>query len=138
MGFLVTIEAQIYTQLADTSALTDEVGTRIYRYRRPREDDLPAITFQRTESEVVNHATGATDTEWTTIMVDSWADDMDACRTVADAVKTALSGWSNSGGSPSISMCHQQSDVDLSEDSIHGDETVMYRISQDYRISHHS
>ncbi len=130
----MTIEAQVYAQLAATSSLTDEVGARIYRYRRPREDNLPAVTFRRIDSDIINHATGATDTEWTRIMVDSWDDDMDTCRTVADAVKTALSGWSNSGGSPSISMCHQQSDVDLTEDSPHGDEKLIHHISQDYRI----
>jgi hypothetical protein len=63
---------------------------------------------------------------------------MDTARTVADAVTTALSGWSNTGGSPSISMCHQQSDLDLSSPPEHGDDVILYRISQDYRLSHHS
>ena len=130
------VESQIYTQLAATAALTDEVSTRIYRYQRPRGGGLPAVEFRRIDSEIVNHATGATATEWCRIQVDCFAMDMDTARTVADAVTTALSGWSNSGGSPSISMCHQQSDMDLSEEPAHGDDAMLFRISQDYRLSH--
>jgi hypothetical protein len=132
------LEAQIQTQLAATSAVTDAVSTRIYRYQRPRGGTLPAVTFQRIDSEIINHSTGATDTQWARFQADCWADDMDTARTVADAVTTALSGWSNTGGTPSISMCHQQSDMDLTEPPEHGDDVMLYRISQDYRISHHS
>lgn len=130
------VETQIQTQLEATSTLTDEVSTRIYRYQRPRDSALPAVTFQRIESEIVNHATGATATGWYRFQVDCWADDMDDARTVADAVSTALSGWSNTDGTPSISMCHQQSDTDLTEPPDHGDDAMLYRISQDYRLSH--
>lgn len=130
------VESQIHTQLAATSAVTDAVSTRIYRYQRPRDSALPAVTFQRIDAEIVNHTTGATVTRWARFMVDAWAADMDTVRTVADAVTTALSGWSNTGGSPSISMCHQQSDVDMTEPPEHGDDVMTYRISQDYRISH--
>lgn len=132
------IETQIQARLAAVSALTDEVGTRIYRYHRSRGSALPAVTFQRIETEIVNHSKGATETHWTRIMVDSWAEDMDTVRTVADAVTSALSGWSNTGGTPSISMCHQQSDVDLTEEPEHGDDAMLFRVSQDYRISHHA
>ena len=130
------VEEQIQVQLEATTALTDVVDTRIYRYRRPRADALPAVVFQRQESEIVNHNLGATVTGWFRIMVDSYADDMDTARTVADAVTTALSGWSNTGGSPSLSMCHQVSDVDLTDPPDHGDDVLLHRISQDYMISH--
>ena len=132
------LETQIQTQLEATSDLTDAVSTRIYRYQRPRESALPAVTFQQINSEIVNHSLGATETQWAQFQVDCWADDMDTARTVADAVTTALSGWSNTDGTPSISMCHQQSDMDLTEPPGHGDDVMLSRISQDYRISHHS
>ena len=130
------VEAQVYTQLAATSALTDEVGTRIYRHVRPRATDLPAVVFQRIDTEIINHSTGATATHWTRIQVDAFAADMDDARTVADAVTTALSGWSNTGGTPSISMCHQQSDFEIGEEPDGADEAMVYRITQDYRLSH--
>lgn len=132
----MSVESQIQTQLEATSALTNLVGTRIYRYQRPRADALPAVTFQRIETEVVNHATGATETHWCRVQVDSWADDMDTARSVADAVATALSGWSNSGGSPSISMSHLQSDIDMTEPPDHGDDVMLYHVSQDYMLSY--
>ena len=123
------VEASIYTQLAATSALTDEVSTRIYRYQRPRGGALPAVTFQRIDTLISNHSTGDTVTRNCRIMVDSWAEDMDDVRTVADAVTTALSGWSDTGGTPSITMCHQVSDADLTEEPEHGDDVMTYRIA---------
>ena len=128
------LETQIYTQLADTSTLTDEVGTRIYRYRRNRGSAFPAVTFERIETTTENHSTGATVTEHCRVEVDSWAEDMDTCRTVADAVKTALSGWSNTGGTPSISMSHIQSDIDMTEEPNDGTDVLLHRISQDYEL----
>lgn len=132
------IETQVYTQLAATSALTDEVGARIYRHQRPRETSEPCVVFRRFTSEIVNHSTGASDTQYVTITVDSYAADMDDARTVADAVTTAISGWSNTGGTPSISMCHQISELENPDYPDHGSDALAYRITQDYRISHHS
>ena len=128
------VESQIYTQLAATIAVTDVVSTRIYRYQAPRAAALPYLTFQRIDTQIENHATGATVTTHCRVMVDSWGEDMDTVRKLADAVGTAISGWSNPGGSPSISMCHQISDVDLSEIPDEGNDQMLFRISQDYEL----
>jgi len=92
--------------------------------------------FERVETNIVDHATGATTTETCTIQVDSFAKDLDTVRTVADAVKTALSGWSNTGGTPSISMSHQVSDFDVPADPEHGTDEPVYQITQDYLLSY--
>lgn len=130
------IEAQIHTQLAATSVVTDEVGARIYRHQRARGSAYPCVVFGRVNTETVNHSTGATTTETCTIQVDSFAKDLDDARTVADAVKTALSGWSNTGGTPSISMSHLVSDFDVPADPEHGTDAPIYRITQDYLLSY--
>ena len=130
------LEAQIHEQLAATSVVTDEVSVRIYRHQRARGTVLPAVVFERAETNIVNHATGATTTETCTMQVDSYASTLDGVRTLADAVKTALSGWSNTGGTPSISMSHQVSDFDVPADPEHGTDAPVYRITQDYLLSY--
>jgi len=132
----VGIEAQIQTQLGATSALTDAVSTRIYRYRRPRAAALPAVTFRRIDTEIENHSEGASVTTHCRVQVDSWSDSEtgDEVRTVADAVATALKSWSNTGGSPSISSCRQMSDVDLTEYEEDGTDAIQFHISQDYEL----
>ena len=132
------IEAQIQTQLEATSALTDVVSTRIYQYKRARGTSLPAVTWQRIESEVENHSTGASETKHCRIQVDCWSEteNGDQVRTIADAVSTALGSWSNTGGSPAISSCRQVSDVDLTEPVDDGSDELLYHVSQDYELWH--
>ncbi len=132
----MTVEAQLQAQMEDTAALTDLVGTRIFRYQRPRGTALPAVTFKRTNTDPVNHAGGVTATEWVSYEVNIWANDMDVMRSVADAVATALSGFSNPGGDPSISMSHLQSEIDATENPEHGDDNLLFHFIQDYRLSH--
>ena len=128
------LESQVYAQLAATSAVTDAVVARIYRFQRARGSALPCVAFQRVTSNVSNHSTGATTTKRCTFQVDSYASDLDTVRTVADAVETALSGWSNTGGTPSISMSHLQSDIDIPPEPEHGTDAPLFRISQDYEL----
>ena len=130
----MSLETLLHAQLAATSALTDAVSTRIYRYQRARGSALPAVTFQRFTTTPSNHATGTTVTTNARIQVDSWAADMDTARTVSDAVATALNGWSSTGTTPSITMVHLISDLDLSAPPEQGDDVLMYRITQDYDI----
>jgi len=130
----VSLETSIDTRLNAVTALTDIVSTRIYRQQRPRGSALPCVVYQRITSSVVNHAGGVTATKNTRIQVDSLASTASGARTLADAVAGAISGWSNSGGTPSISMCHQMSDVDLVAGPDHGEDAPRYRVSQDYEL----
>ncbi|HUT92365.1 MAG TPA: DUF3168 domain-containing protein [Thermoguttaceae bacterium] len=131
---MATLETIIQARLEATTALTNAVSTRIYRYQRPRASALPAVTFQRINTHISNYSTGALTTKNATFQVDAWAADMDTCRTVADAVTTALSGWSSTGTTPAFKMVHQVSDYDLSTPPTDGDDVMMYRISQDYLL----
>jgi hypothetical protein len=133
----VSLETQVQTRLEAVSNLTDAVSTRIYRYIRARKTPLPCVVWRRMETEIVHHAAGETETRWARLEVISIADDMDTVRTVADAVAEALSGWSDSGGTVSISMCHQQSDLDNVIPPDHGNESTEYQVIQDYRLSYY-
>lgn len=128
------LESQVYAQLAATSELTDEVAARIYRFQRERGSALPSVAYQRVTSNTSNHSTGATTTRRCTFQVDSYADDLGEVRTVADAVETALGGWSNPSGTPSISMSHLQSDLDIPPEPEQGTDVPKFRISQDYEL----
>lgn len=130
----MSLETSIDTRLNAVTAVTNLVSTRIYRHQRPRNSGWACVVYQRITSSVVNHANGVTTTKHTRIQVDSLAATASGARILADAVATALSGWSDPGGTLSISMCHQMSDVDLSAGPDHGKDSPRYRISQDYEL----
>ena len=136
----MTLEDAIYDRLAAITAVTDLVGSRIYRHRRPQGSALPAISFGRVSTQPVNHAGGTTDTTEARIQIDCWSDDQSECRDLADAVRgdstaNGLNGWTRTGGGdPVISMVHLVTDIDLHENPTGGQDAIIWRINQDYLI----
>lgn len=130
----MSLETSINTRLNAVTAVTDLVSARIYWKQRPRGSALPCVVCWPITKSVVNHAAGVTATKHARIQVDSLAATASEARTLADAVATALSGWSDSGGTPSISMCHQMTDADLSAGPDHGKDSPRDRVSQDYEL----
>jgi hypothetical protein len=88
----------LVAKLAATSAVTALVSTRIWADFR-QAATLPAITYEVDNDRPVNNAGGTTATSQITLTVTSWAASRTAARTLAAAVRTALSGWVDSAGS---------------------------------------
>ena len=128
----MSLEDSIAARLAAVSALTDLVGTNIYRYQRERASGLPAVVFTRETTDPSNYSEGDTVTRHAIVTVDSISYDMDEVRNVSQAVLGALSGWSDTGGDPNISPVIQVRDDDVSELPEHGTDQMTFRISQDY------
>ena len=92
------IATRLVTQLKATSGVTDLVSTRIYPGYRPQDDPLPAIVYEATSIQPINHANGTTGTTETKIEVVSYAATYAGAQALGEAVAAALSGWTDSSG----------------------------------------
>jgi len=129
----LTLEDAIFEKLMATVAVVARTGARVYRGWRPQRAILPCVTFLRIDTVPVNGAAGASDTSRARVQVDVWAENQGTARTIADAVKSGLDGWTRTS-SPEISPVLLISDNDFTEESEPGSGQREYRISQDYSI----
>ncbi len=118
----------IYDILQATSAVTDEVSTRVFMSRGNQEETIPFVVFETTMSE-------NTYTKDKTSTVDTWSVELDIYHTsIANAealgakVRTALLGYTGTINSVTIQGCNLISE----EQSYDVDEYPLF--SQDYEI----
>jgi len=128
-------ETRLYAKLAGTTAVTELVGSRIWPVRR-HSDTLPAITYQRVGTTPVNCSLGTVATEFCRVQVDCWDDDYGDVKTLAAAVRAALSGFSDDSDTPDISMCHLTGEFDLPEPPEPGQNMQIHRVSQEYYLQY--
>lgn len=127
-------ETRLVNKLKNTTAITDLIVQRVFPVMAPDGTVLPYLTYQTISDNSINHATGATETNQCRIQVDLWAQTYAESKALATAVKTALKNWTDSGGSPVISSCHYQNGNDLPDPVTPGQESRVYRVSQDYLL----
>jgi hypothetical protein len=83
-------ESDLYTALTGASPVTDIVSARIYADVRDQEDDVPAIFFQRTDTNVINTIHGnAPCAETASMLVVCFENTRELAETLANAVTTA-------------------------------------------------
>lgn len=125
----MSIEALIRAQLADDSAVSDIVGTRI-RFAQAREgDDPPYLVLSKISSQTINAMNGPTTTFTGRIQVDIIAATYAAVKTLADAVRSALNGWTSAGA---VSSCLLDNELDGFDDPTDASDKGVCRVIQDY------
>lgn len=122
------------TALLKADGTVAAITTRVQPVKANQAGSFPLITYQRISTSPVNHATGTTDTTECRIQVDCWAETYVGSKALADAVRGALSGVADGSGDPQLSMIHLVSEIDLPESPDPGEDTTIYRVSQDYLI----
>ena len=132
---MASLEDAIHDKLAATSAVTDLVSTSIFRGWRPQGStgDPPCVSFMRVDTVPVNAAAGSEALGNSRIQVDCWASTQVGARAIADAAKSALSGWTNAS-SPAISPVLLLNDTDIPEPAEEGAGHREHRVSQDYSM----
>ena len=132
-------EKRLYAKLAATSAVTALVtATKIQPVKVPQSLSIPLITYERSGSDPVNHATGTTTTASCIIEIDIYDDDYGDCKAIADAVRAALSGWSDATDDPQVSMCHLQDEMDLPLPPEAGQDLIVHHVNQTYLLWYNS
>ena len=110
--------------------LSGVAGGRIYP-RTPQNATRPFIRYQRITTTRQQSLSGAVGVTEATLQVDCMADTYEGAKTVADAARAALHGYSGAWGTLKAHLVHLQAENDFSEQD--GDK-VTHWVSQRYQV----
>jgi len=129
-------ETRLYAKLAATTAVTDLVSTRIYPVQRYQSSALPAITFARVGTDRPGCSTGSVNVAWARMQINSIASTYPGAKALAAAVQTALAGWTDADGTPTIDQCNPAGDYDAPEPEHEGQDARDYVVIQEYIVQY--
>lgn len=92
------LESKVYARLTASTALAAIVAGRIWPMVLPQKTRLPAVSFQRVDSDYGPDLEGDGDLLRATIQVDCWALSYDQAKDMARAVRLAMSGATEAAG----------------------------------------
>jgi hypothetical protein len=121
----MSAESSLRAVLLASPAVAALVGTRVYPMTLPQAPTLPAVTFQRI-STVPDHLLDAE--SWRVpcrVSLSLWASSFDGMRALADAVTTALRGYSGNG-LRLVRLLNMTDDYEP--------ETKLFRVIADFRV----
>lgn len=134
----MTIATALYTHLRDDAGVSAIVGTRIYPMNAPPAAVLPYVTFQVIALDDLRHMTGVVGVAETLMQLDSWGVSAGVARSLKEAIRTALHGFSGPMGDEALDV--RSSTLRTARDDFErpaGGGTVgLYRVSQDFAIWH--
>lgn len=128
------IEASFRAVLTGTTAVSDIISTRVYPWHAPTNATLPYVIYGNTGGGTVNRLAAATSTFHVTFQVDILDDSYADVKTLADAVRTALNGWTDTDGTPAVSSCLLTDENDEFDPPEDDSEQGVYRVIQEYSI----
>jgi len=123
------MEAAIYAILVADGTVSGLVSTRIYPVKLPQSPDMPAITYSRVSGPRIQTIAGPSGLAYPRVQVDSWASTYTGIKTLADAVRQALDGYSGTIASIRIGGIMMDGELDLYEPGVEE-----YRVTQDYIV----
>lgn len=133
-------ETRLHAKLLATTAVTDLVGARIYPDQRYQGTVLPAITYLRASTSIPGCSTGTVNVGWARIQVNCIASTYSrgtySAKALADAVRTALRGWSDTDNSPNVDQCNHMSEFDAPEEEYAGQDVRDHVIIQEYMLQY--
>lgn len=90
----MTLLEALAVYLNSKSAITDEVGSRIYRGKRPQGTSLPCIVYSKASNLDQLYQTGTSTLAWTRIQIECIAEKPDTAETIRDAVRDVCQRYS--------------------------------------------
>ena len=132
-------ETRMVAKLLATSGVTDLIAARLWPIMSPQNTGrVTHITYTTVDKQLYNTTgpTAANGSGECRIQVDCWAATYPAAKALSDAVRATLQDWSDTGGTPSISMCHFQGEHDSPEPTEAGSDEYTHRVSQDYMLQY--
>tara|TARA_Y100000310_G_scaffold112096_1_gene110526 strand:- start:1282 stop:1698 length:417 start_codon:yes stop_codon:yes gene_type:complete len=130
------VEKTIYDKLAATAGVTALVSTNIFFVNAAQGTAYPYITLNRVTTDPVPVAGGWNNRKTTniTLQVDILGATYSSVKNVADQVRTALYGYSDSGGDPSVGSVILVDESDDFEQPETGRARPVYRVQMDFSI----
>lgn len=127
------MEEGIIARLLATSGVEALVSTRVYPGRRPQASALPAIDLGRVSGAPVYSNDGETGLERARIEINCWAATYTSAKTVARAVKAALSAFFGEAGGINFQYILLDTERDLPETGANQAE-YLHRTSLDFIV----
>ena len=126
----MTVETDIRTKLLADGTISGLVSTRIYALKLPQKPTYPAITYSRISGPRSQLLDGPSTWGFARLEYDSWAKSYVSAQSLAAAVRVDLDGFVGSLNGRSV-VIRLENERDLYED-----EDKLYRVTQDYLVSH--
>lgn len=111
----MSLEEGLVAHLKADSAVAALVGTRIYHEKLPQKPTYPALAYARTSTERQMTLSGPSSLTQVRIALDAWTHSSAEMKSLAAAVRSAVSGVTGNLGGVSIQHCTYESEADLSE-----------------------
>lgn len=127
------MEEGIIAKLLATSGVTALVATRVYPGRRPQASALPAIDLARISGAPLYSNDGETGLESARVEINCWGSSYSSAKTVARAVKDALSAFFGTVGGVNFQYILLEDERDLSETGSNQAD-YLYRMSLDFTV----
>lgn len=127
-------ETRMVAKLKATAGVTDLCGERIYPLSVPQGVTYPAIAYQQVGTATFNHSVGTCDFAIARFQVTSYAETYLAAKALNAAVKAALIGWTDGGGTPVIGSSSWQGDTDLAGGPEPGQDEYLRGVASDWTI----
>ncbi len=127
-------ETRLKAQLVGSTALTDLIGTRVFPVFLPQGVTLPAVTYQRVGTTPLNGSTGGGDVSFARFQLNAFATTYAGAKAVAKQTRIALRAWSDSTGTPAISMTSYHGEFDLPEPPEPAQDNYIHGVMQDWFV----
>lgn len=131
-------ETRLVAKLKATAAVTAICGTRMFPLELPQKVTYPAIAYQQVGEDSVGSSTTEADVAFTRIQVTSYAEMYSAAKALNEAVRTALNGWTDAGGTPAVSGCSRAGTYDIPGAAEPGQDKYLYGVAGDFIVQHAS
>ena len=103
---ITTAEGGLIAILDADATVSGIVGGRIHPMTDPRNTPFPKITYQRIDTVRGLSNDGPTNCPTARVQIDCWAADLLAARTLANAVRRALNGFSGTADGYQFDLIH--------------------------------
>src|SRR5262245_56770647 len=118
------------------SAVTTLVSTRVYPEPLPQNSTLPALTYNQISAVRVRDFTGPACKSRHRISVSCWGSTYASARAVADALRQNIDGFQGWWRDTFVGSVDLSNEFDLHEEFAGPVDVGIYRVVQDYIISH--
>ena len=124
------IETAIHSILINDSTVKD-ITTRCYPVTIPQSPTYPLILYTKITGMRDHHLQGPNGRAHPRFQIEAWSKTYTEAKTLADAIREALDGYSGTAAGTKIGSCLIESEQDIYESEIE-----VYRVIQDYFIWH--
>ena len=125
-----TIEKAIRSILVNNSTVK-AITTRCYPGKIPQDPTYPLIVYYKVTGMRDHHLQGPSGLAHPRFQVEAWATTYDAAKTLANAIRTALDGYSGTVGTVDIRSILIESERDVYEDAV-----SCHRVIMDFYVWH--